>query len=111
MELTAGWRAAIADEDLRRRYPEVDFDDSSWAPIAAASQWRSTPAFAESDGPLLYRIKFEALPDGARSWLHLDGIFYTSDVWLDGNYVGDTEGYFVPHAFEITDALRDRHEH
>ena len=35
----------------------------------------------------------------------LDGVFYTSDVWLDGTYLGDTEGYFFPHAFEVTDAL------
>ena len=40
MEIGDGWRAAIADEDLRRRYPELDFDDSAWEPIAACSQWR-----------------------------------------------------------------------
>jgi beta-mannosidase len=111
VEVTDGWRAAIADEELRRRYPEVGFDDSGWEPIAAVSQWRSTPAFAQTDGPLLYRVKFGASDEGARSWLCFDGIFYTADVWLDGNYVGDTEGYFVPHAFEITDALRGSHEH
>ncbi|HVT75470.1 MAG TPA: glycoside hydrolase family 2 TIM barrel-domain containing protein, partial [Acidimicrobiales bacterium] len=111
MELTEGWRAAIADDELRRRYPEVDFDDGAWQPIAARSQWRSTPAFADTDGPLLYRVNFEATDEGARSWLVCDGIFYTSDVWLDGNYLGDTEGYFVPHVFEITEALRASHEH
>ncbi len=116
MEVTDGWRAAVADEELRRQYPAVAFDDSGWEPIAACSQWRSTPAFAETDGPLLYRTTFEATDEGARSlgtrsWLCLDGIFYNADVWLDGNYVGDTEGYFVAHAFEITDALRVRREH
>lgn len=111
MEVTEGWRVAIADEELRRRYPEVDFDDSAWEPIAPRAHWRSVSALAESDGPVLYRANFSAGDEGARSWLVLDGVFYTSDVWLDGNYLGDTEGYFVPHAFEITDALRERHEH
>ena len=32
-------------------------------------------------------------------------------MWLDGSYVGDTEGYFFPHTFEVTDALRRRSEH
>ena len=41
----------------------------------------------------------------------LDGIFYTSDVWLDGTYLGDTEGYFFPHSFEVTDALAAAGEH
>jgi beta-mannosidase len=111
VEVTEGWRATIADEGLRRRYPEVDFDDSGWEPIEASSQWRSTPAFAGTDGPLLYRTSFDATDEGARSWLCFDGIFYNADVWLDGCYVGDTEGYFVPHAFEVTELLRDRHEH
>lgn len=111
------WRAAPADEALRRRLAEPDLDDDSWEPISVPSHWRSTPAFGELDGPLLYRTRFgEAdLPPadqpGARSWLVLDGVFYTSDVWLDGGYLGDTEGYFFPHAFEITDAVADRTEH
>jgi beta-mannosidase len=111
VEISAGWRAAIADDELRRQYPEVDFDDRDWSPIDASSQWRSHVDFATTDGPLLYRTRFEEAPAGTRSWLCLDGIFYTSDVWLDGVYVGDTEGYFVPHAFEVTDALRARSDH
>src|SRR5579859_5223874 len=111
MEVSEGWRAAVADDELRRFYPQVGFDDRSWEPIGPLSHWRSTPAFADSDGPILYRVDFEASDEGARSWLELDGIFYTSDVWFDGNYAGDTEGYFVPHAFEVTDALRQRRQH
>jgi len=33
------------------------------------------------------------------------------DVWLDGAYLGDTEGYFFPHTFEVTEHLRSRSEH
>ena len=29
-----------------------------------------------------------------RAWLTFDGLFYQGDVWLDGGYLGDTEGYF-----------------
>ena len=32
-------------------------------------------------------------------------------MWLDGAYLGDTEGYFFPHTFEVTEALRARGEH
>ncbi|HJR24684.1 MAG TPA: hypothetical protein VJ804_04375 [Acidimicrobiales bacterium] len=113
MELTGTWRATLADEDLRRRWQEDDFDASGWEPIAVPGHWRSVPAFADSDGPLLYRRSFdaEAAPEGRRSWLTFDGLFYQGDVWLDGAYLGDTEGYFVPHTVEVTDALRARAEH
>ena len=113
MDLSGAWRAAPAEEALRRAFPDAGFDDASWESIDVPGHWRSSSAFAESDGPLLFRRPFESTrpPDGRRSWLVFDGLFYQGDVWLDGGYVGDTEGYFFPHAFEITDALRDRSEH
>ena len=113
MELSGEWLAASADEGLRRAYPAPDFDDRSWTPINVPGHWRSAPAFGAHDGPLLYRHRFSAQPpaEGRRGWLRFDGIFYQGDVWLDGSYVGVTEGYFFPHVFEITGALRDRDEH
>jgi beta-mannosidase len=118
MQLSEGWRAAVADDDLRRVYHGDDFDDAGWESIAVPGHWRSTPAFGDSDGPLLHRCRFEAdapaRPDRGqdrRAWLTLDGLFYQGDVWLDGGYLGLTEGYFVPHTFEVTDQLRDRPEH
>jgi beta-mannosidase len=39
---------------------------------------------------------------GQRTWVVLDGIFYQADVWLDGAYLGDPEGYFFPHSYDVT---------
>ena len=58
-ELADGWRAAAADDHLRRSYTEHDFDDVGWHPVTVPGHWRSTPAFAGSDGPLLYRCRFD----------------------------------------------------
>lgn len=117
-DLAGVWRAAPADEELRRRFAEPAFLDDGWETIEVPSHWRSTAAFSDNDGPLLYRTSFTDADvprrpsEGAdRTWLVLDGVFYTSDVWLDGAYVGDTEGYFFPHAFEITDPVAARNEH
>jgi beta-mannosidase len=112
-ELTDGWRAAAADDHLRRSYTEHDFDEASWHPVNVPGHWRSSPHFAHADGPVLHRCRFDAVPpgDGQRAWLTFDGLFYQGDVWLDGSYLGDTEGYFFPHTFEVTGALRDRTEH
>jgi beta-mannosidase len=40
-----------------------------------------------------------------------DGLFYQADLWLDGAYIGDPEGYFFPHAFDVTDLARLGTEH
>jgi beta-mannosidase len=111
-DLGGRWMAAEADEDLRRNFPRPDLDDGEWQPLVVPGHWRSEPAFSTSDGPILYRKRLEMAPlAGQRAWLTMDGIFYQSDVWLDGSYLGDTEGYFFPHRFDITSALEARSEH
>lgn len=75
--------------------------------------WRSVPEFATADGPLLYRHRFHLEPpaDGRRAWVTLEGVLYQADVWLDGAYLGDPEGYFFPHSFEITSLARLAADH
>src|SRR2546423_7920409 len=104
----ADWLAREAEGDLHLRFVAPEFDDDGWEPITVPGHWRSTPAFAESDGPVLYRHRLPATPlaDGRRRFLPLEGVFYYGDVWFDGGYLGATEGYFAPHTFEITAAAR-----
>lgn len=112
MDLSGTWRARAADDDLRRIGVGLDLDDGDWPEIAVPGHWRTAAAFADSDGPLLYRTSFD-LPipsDDRRAWVRLGGAFYQADVWLDGAYLGDPEGYFVPAAFDIT-ALARLSEH
>jgi beta-mannosidase len=113
VQLDGGWRAAVADDDLRRRFADPSFADGDWAPINVPGHWRSSAAFAGNDEPLFYRTTFEhpAPADGQRMWLTFDGLFYQGDVWLDGAYLGDTEGYFMPHTFDVTEPLAARAEH
>lgn len=75
--------------------------------------WRSSPEFATTDGPVLYRRRFarDRLGDQRRAFLELEGVFYYSDVWIDAEYLGPTEGYFFPHALEVSDQLRREKEH
>lgn len=113
VDLTGTWRAHASEPDLAKRFAQRQFDDRAWENVHVPHHWRASAAFAGSDGPLLYRTKF-ATPDAPadrRRYLELDGIFYFGDVWLDGEYLGATEGYFTRHAFEVTDAVRRDAEH
>ncbi|MBV9413277.1 MAG: hypothetical protein JO148_16920, partial [Acidimicrobiia bacterium] len=113
LDLSGPWRAQVADERLRREFSRPELDDDTWPELSVPGHWRSTEPFGDTDGPLLYRRHFDAAPPDARRrrWLVLDGLFYLGDVWLDGSYLGDTEGYFFPHAFEVTDLLGSQQEH
>ena len=116
LDLSGVWRATIATDDLRRRYHLDDFDDSGWAEVTVPGHWAGIDGIGHSDGPVLHRRTVER-PDGYevgaddRWWIVFDGVIYQSDVWFDGTYLGDTEGYFAPHDFEITELWRTRHEH
>jgi beta-mannosidase len=114
--LSGEWRAHVSEPDLAKVFSEDDCDDGAWATVSVPHHWRREPAFAEHDGPVLYRRRFSGPDrppdDGARRWfLELDGIFYYGDVWFDGEYLGATEGYFARHSFEVTQPLRERTEH
>ncbi|HEX2574757.1 MAG TPA: hypothetical protein VHK88_00320 [Aquihabitans sp.] len=115
MQLAGSWQAIEATDDRRRTWLDeaIEAPEEAWEDLAVPGHWRSTPAFADEDGPLLYRTRFEhdTPRPGERHWLRFEGLFYQGDVWLDGGYVGDTEGYFFPHTFEITEALAERREH
>ena len=112
-ELGGDWRAAVADDELRRAFTDPVFADDGWEPIAVPGHWRRSSGFGDTDGPLLYRLRFEhPIPaDPERTWLTFDGLFYQGDVWLDGTYLGDTEGYFQPHTFDISEPIASRAEH
>ncbi|HWG74722.1 MAG TPA: hypothetical protein VG184_11785, partial [Acidimicrobiales bacterium] len=148
MDLGGTWLACEADDARRRSFPDPATDDADWVPVPVPGHWRNVAAFAASDGPLLYRRRFEtpagsgpgpeatsdaglgprassdarpgpettsgAGPDAeaaSRAWLTFDGLFYQGDVWLDGSYLGDTEGYFAPQTFEVTSHMAERGEH
>ncbi len=89
-DLSGTWRAAPADDELSLVFADADFDDGSWEPAEVPGHWRSMPAFADCDGPLLYRHPFTTAEpidaEASRWWLVFDGIFYESDGWLDGAY-------------------------
>ncbi len=113
MDLSGAWRACAADDELRRTGIGLDIDDTAWPEVQVPGHWRSTASFADSDGPLLYRRAFHLDPPGdhQRAFVTLEGIFYQADVWLDGAYLGDPEGYFFPHRFDITSLARLSADH
>ncbi len=113
VELNGVWRATPADDDLRRDGIGLGVDDSEWSVLTVPGHWRTHAGFADHDGPILYRRPFtmDAPADEHRRWITLDGVFYQADVWLDGAYLGDPEGYFLSHSFDVTALSRIGNDH
>lgn len=113
VELSGPWQIHAADDELRRSARHRDFDDREWLTTTVPHHWRDLPELAGGDGPYLYRHRFDTTPlaGDRRLWLTFEGLFYQGDVYLDGEYLGDTEGYFAPHSFDISNAARSSAEH
>ena len=110
--LSGTWKVLRADEDARRRVADIGLDDTDWLDVNVPGLWRSCDELADAEAVLYRRhLELDRLPEGDRRWLIIDGLCYQGDVWFDGAYLGDTEGYFVEHNFEITQAtaLPNRH--
>ncbi len=112
ISLSGTWKVRAAEEATRRRVGDIDLADNDWADIEVPGLWRSRDVLADTDA-VLYRRHFELgeLAEDRRRWLAIDGLCYQGDVWFDGAYLGDTEGYFVEHNFEITQATRLSSQH
>lgn len=112
MELTGQWRATTANDEMRRTFNQPELDDRDWSEIEVPGHWSSLPGLAEAQA-VLHRRRFECdAPDSdRRCWLWLDGVCQQGDVWLNGRYVGTTDGYFIPHPFDITQHLEGRSDH
>ena len=84
-----------------------------WVGLAVPGHWRTHPDFAASAGPMRYRTRVQTPPaeSGRRRWLEVDGLFYQADIWLDDSYLGDPEGYFTQHSFEIGPLIDDGEPH
>jgi len=116
-KLDGDWIATHATESSRRTVADLTLDDSDWHPIEVPGHWRNVAEFTHSDA-VLYRHRFEFATEKVgsdahqkRLWLSVDGLCYQGDIWLDGAYLGDTEGYFIQHVFDVTKQLETRPEH
>lgn len=76
--------------------------------------WSHDPQLA-SRRAVLYRTSFSlagaATEPGTRHWLIFEGIWQSADVWLDGHYLGPTDGWFTRHEFDVTEEISTATDH
>jgi beta-mannosidase len=109
--LDGPWWAAPADEARRRTLPDPGAPMDGWVAVDVPGQWADQLQLEGVTGEVLHRVEFDLPPadDTERTWLVLDGVAGTADVWMDGDLLGDTDAPYVSHTFEVT-GLRAPHE-
>ena len=86
--------------------------DDGWSEQQLPGHWQQCSDLRYHTGKVIYRHRFAHPSNGAqrssrRFWLRANGIFYWSQIYLNGHDFGSHEGYFEPQEHEITEALDD----
>ena len=128
IELDGLWRATAANESLRRNFHEIEHNDTMWCHARVPGHWAEVPELADAES-VLYRRAFTSTQDTKNSttqeqastatpqheaqrwWLRIEGLAQQGYIWLDGTYLGNTEGYFVPHEMEVTQQIKSQADH
>ena len=129
ISLTGDWKFHWVPQPDQRPldFFEPDFDASAWAEIPVPSNWEfegygypvyrdefysfpaNPPFIPHDDNPVgSYRRSFEipAEWDGREIFINFDGVYSAFYVWVNGEYIGYSEGSRTPAEFRITEAVR-----
>ncbi len=130
--LNGVWKFQFVDEPSKRSttFFQNNFDDSAWDEIPVPSNWEmqgyDKPIYCNVEYPHAnrppyiqrrsgqsgfgvnpvgsYRREF-TIPqnwDGKQMFLHFDGIYSAAYIWVNGQYVGYTQGANNDHEFNVT---------
>lgn len=125
LELDSGWAVLqdVHDSGERLGLPSTDAaigtigsQLSEWEPIARLEHlqllFHQLPYWGRAlrsfnAAPWWYRNEFTApVAPGEQSTLRFSNVDYFAKVWLNGELLGEHEGYALPFEFDVTDRLR-----
>lgn len=108
-ELSGTWKFKTV-KNFSKDYLSPDYNDFDWGQTQVPGQWQRIPGLHSYHGRAVYRLVRDFKTNTRRFRYHLrfNGIFYKARVFLNGEKLGEHEGYYEPFEFEITDMLEDK---
>jgi beta-galactosidase/beta-glucuronidase len=128
--LSGPWQFHLASRPAATpvAFEEADYDDSAWATIPVPSHWQLEghgrpqytnirypfpvdPPWVPSDNPTgCYRRRFDVPPEwggAGRLLVRFEGVDSAFHVFLNGNFIGYSQGARMPAEFDVTAAARE----
>jgi len=109
INLDSGWRFIQQDVSGAQA---TNFDDSSWTNLNLPYTWdvsggQDGPATAYYRGIGWYRSHYTVDNSyaGRHFFLKFDGAFLVTDVYVNGNYLGEHQGGFAAFVYDVTPYL------
>jgi beta-mannosidase len=105
-KLNGHWNA-WTDSAVADQFHQPEFAAAPEFFLPVPGHWQQEPALSQHQGSVFYRTTFEIPADYHRfCWrLILGGAFYRTNVWVNGEHLGQHDGYFQPMLWEIKSGL------
>ncbi|MFC1558436.1 glycoside hydrolase family 2 protein [candidate division KSB1 bacterium] len=108
--LEDGWRFQIDIRNIgeKEAWFSEDFNRSGWGEVTVPQAWDcyETALWGyEGIGWYSVTINPEDFTAGTRTEVLFNRIMYYSKVWINGEYIGENIGGYLPFSFDITDYL------
>ncbi|WP_066631501.1 glycoside hydrolase family 2 TIM barrel-domain containing protein [Labilibacter marinus] len=110
-----GWKFNLGDEVDAYK---VDFDDKSWREVQLPHDWSVEHSFTQEKtggataflpgGIGWYRKSF-TIPQSAKDkivWIEFDGVYTNSEVWINGQYLGERPFGYAPFSYDLSKHLK-----
>jgi len=108
--LSGEWCFSIDKDQVGggRGWANPNFDDSSWATVNVPHNWNVMPEHSEYEGIVWYRRIFTIPMESQNAHLRLrfKAVFYLAHVWVNGQYLGQHEGRYIPFEFDVTSIVK-----
>jgi len=109
VDLAGSWKYVLDSEGdgENKKFFSVDYNRSDWKTMNIPNNWYLTEV-GDYFGTVWFSTEFSVPKDfdGKEIYLKFRAVDYYADVWLNGVYLGNHEGYFTPFEFRVTDFLK-----
>lgn len=110
--LSDAWRFQLDIRDIGEKngWYKDDFDRKAWAKVTVPQAWdcyETALRGYEGVGWYTETINPADFNQGNRVEIIFNRVMYYSKVWINGNYVGENIGGYLPLSFDVTKFLKD----
>ena len=109
LSLNGSWQFTVDSlPSQSQEWTQPNYSSESWDQLLVPGNWDTENAYANFSGTGYYRKQFTVPANwpGSRLRLCFGAVYQTTEVWLNGEYLGKHIGGYTPFEFDVADIIQ-----